>query len=89
MKNELEWLQSLEAKFYKEGGYTREDLHSEVTSRIEECTEVTDEMANGLLGRPTTVKILTVDNPDLIRVKYEQDLFNMIADTIRPKGGSK
>ena len=32
--NELEWLQDFEAKFYKQGGWTIEDLHQEVKDRI-------------------------------------------------------
>jgi len=32
---ELEWIQSFERKFYSEGGWTKEDLHEEVTKRIQ------------------------------------------------------
>ena len=32
--DELEWLKEFERKFYKEGGWTLEDLHQEVMDRI-------------------------------------------------------
>ena len=34
--NELDWLKAFKHKFYSEGGWTKEDLHSEVTDRIAE-----------------------------------------------------